>query len=151
MARPIKSVCEKHKIPRVFYPRVRNGILGRESYCKECDKAKRLKYKYKEGEYRRRWRKKPNSKAIIRNSFLLRTYGISLDDFNIKLKKQNHRCAICARHESEFKTGLHVDHIHGSKTVRGLLCGDCNKACGLFQENPEITLKAASYIALKGS
>src|SRR5580692_2364217 len=31
------------------------------------------------------------------------TYGISLDEYNKKLKAQNECCAICARHKSKFK------------------------------------------------
>lgn len=40
---------------------------------------------------------------------------------------QEQKCAICKRHESEFKNRLHVDHNHRSKQVRGLLCYSCNK------------------------
>lgn len=136
---------------RVFYPRIRDGILGRESYCKQCDKERRPKYKHKQSQYRQKWRNESGGKETEKNAFLLRTYGITLNEFNIMRRDQNYKCAICTRHESEFKTGLHVDHIHGTKIVRGLLCGDCNKACGLLQENPEIALKAASYIVMKGN
>lgn len=37
------------------------------------------------------------------------------------------RCAICNRHESEFKKRLAVDHSHKNGRVRGLLCFYCNK------------------------
>ncbi len=40
---------------------------------------------------------------------------------------QEAKCAICGRHESEFKNRLAVDHNHRSKAVRGLLCFYCNK------------------------
>lgn len=151
MARPAKTICEKHNIPRVFFPRIRNGILGRESYCKECDRLKAHKYKHRQKEYRRKWMLESNGKSTTKNSFLLRTYGITLNDLIVLKEKQKYRCAICDKHESEIKGGLHVDHIHGTKIVRGLLCGRCNKGCGLFEENPETVLKAASYIALGGN
>ncbi len=40
---------------------------------------------------------------------------------------QQQRCAICNRHESEFKKRLCVDHNHRTSKVRGLLCFYCNK------------------------
>ncbi len=40
---------------------------------------------------------------------------------------QNQSCAICNKHESEFKKRLAVDHNHRTKKVRGLLCYRCNK------------------------
>lgn len=39
----------------------------------------------------------------------------------------NNQCAICKRHESEFKKRLAVDHSHKTGRVRGLLCFYCNK------------------------
>lgn len=40
---------------------------------------------------------------------------------------QNQCCAICKKHESNFKKRLHVDHNHSTKKVRALLCYRCNK------------------------
>lgn len=40
---------------------------------------------------------------------------------------QGAKCAICSRHESEFKNKLGVDHNHKTGKVRGLLCYFCNK------------------------
>lgn len=40
---------------------------------------------------------------------------------------QEQKCAICKRHESEFKRRLSVDHNHASGRVRALLCFYCNR------------------------
>lgn len=40
---------------------------------------------------------------------------------------QNQCCAICTKHESQFKKRLAVDHNHKTGKVRGLLCYRCNK------------------------
>jgi hypothetical protein len=37
-----------------------------------------------------------------------------------------------------------VDHIRGTKTVRGLLHNDCNRAIGLLRDNPAL-LRAAAF------
>ena len=41
---------------------------------------------------------------------------------------------------------LHVDHDHRTNSVRGLLCGSCNRGIGLLQENPKHLYRAAQYI-----
>lgn len=40
---------------------------------------------------------------------------------------QEQKCAICKKHESNFKKRLHVDHNHKTGKVRALLCYRCNK------------------------
>ncbi len=62
-----------------------------------------------------------------RNKYLLKKYGISLDQYNEILKKQNNACAICKRDRSNFKNNLAVDHDHKTGEVRGLLCFYDNK------------------------
>jgi hypothetical protein len=36
---------------------------------------------------------------------------------------------------------------HASGEVRGLLCGNCNRAIGLLDENPDLFDRAKEYIA----
>ncbi len=71
-----------------------------------------------------------------RNYRLMTTYGITLEEYEEKLKQQNGRCAICGtlpktkrlavdhRHEKDSK-GKQV--VGDRTTVRGLLCLFCNK------------------------
>lgn len=40
---------------------------------------------------------------------------------------QKQKCAICDRHENEFKKRLCIDHNHKTGKVRALLCYYCNK------------------------
>lgn len=42
-------------------------------------------------------------------------------------KKQDGKCAICRRPESDFKNRLALDHNHRTGQLRGLLCFQCNK------------------------
>lgn len=42
-------------------------------------------------------------------------------------KKQKGKCAICGKHQNEFKKRLNLDHNHKTLQLRGLLCYYCNK------------------------
>lgn len=52
-------------------------------------------------------------------------------------------CEICARAPS---AALHFDHDHTTGLFRGWLCGACNKALGLFRDDPDRLLAAAAYL-----
>jgi hypothetical protein len=66
------------------------------------------------------------------------------EEYAAMLESQGGVCAICG---DRPKTGrLHADHIHGTDTVRGLLCGLCNPALGLFKDDPIRLTKAIEYL-----
>ena len=77
-----------------------------------------------------------------------RNYGIDFSEYNKMLEKQNGVCAICGSSPPDHhKKRLNVDHCHATGRVRGLLCDACNRALGLFKDNPNLMLKAISYLA----
>src|SRR5208282_2542789 len=51
--------------------------------------------------------------------------------FEIQIKKQRNRCAIC-RKKLLLGRGTHRDHNHKTKKWRGALCPRCNLMLGLF-------------------
>ena len=51
------------------------------------------------------------------------------------------RCLICGR----FSV-LHLDHCHSSGAIRGFLCADCNRAIGMFRDDPTLLRSAAKYL-----
>lgn len=66
-------------------------------------------------------------------------YGLSLEDVDQILFKQNHKCAICGKNLVETKRC--IDHCHKTKKVRGILCYKCNTALGFveyFLDNPAL-------------
>jgi hypothetical protein len=77
------------------------------------------------------------------NGHLVREYGITLAQRDELAAVQNGVCAICGGSDGE---DLHVDHCHASGAVRGLLCGPCNRALGLMQDDPARLLAAAAYL-----
>lgn len=84
----------------------------------------------------------------MRRSDLQRKYGITVEDYELMLERQDGGCAICGA--GPGKRRLHVDHDHESEVVRALLCGDCNTGIGKFDENPELLRRAAAYLENHG-
>lgn len=77
---------------------------------------------------------------------LQREYGITLGDYNNKFMEQQGCCAICNKHQSEFKKPLFVDHDHDTGKVRGLLCNKCNWAIGLLDDSIKRLESAINYL-----
>ncbi len=60
-------------------------------------------------------------------SHLKYTYGLSSDEYDAMLLRQNNRCGICNVEFTERGIHrVHVDHDHDTGRVRGLLCRGCN-------------------------
>jgi hypothetical protein len=78
-------------------------------------------------------------------------YGITLDEYNELLIKQNGVCDICSQIEKvKHKNGtllqLSVDHDHKTGKVRGLLCYKCNSLLGRVNDSIYILDKAKEYL-----
>lgn len=76
-----------------------------------------------------------------------RPYGsreLRLDPTDHKILELAQRkvCAICGQ-----KARFHIDHDHATGKVRGLLCGNCNRGLGSFQDSPDLMLAAITYLA----
>ncbi len=68
------------------------------------------------------------SKRVARAAWVLKVYGITLDEYDLILQEQGGRCAICNRAPRKDET-FHVDHEHtsgGAGKVRGVVCAFCN-------------------------
>ena len=74
-------------------------------------------------------------------------YGITKDQRENLLQSQNSQCKICKK-LVDFKGGSRavVDHIADTKTVRGILCDNCNKGIGLLYHSEEILKSAIKYL-----
>ena len=56
-------------------------------------------------------------------------YGITQEQYDLMLEKQQGNCAICKR-PPKPNAVLCVDHCHGTGKIRGLLCHSCNTSIG---------------------
>jgi len=126
----------------------------RREYYQNTKKKKLLEYlNYKDKD--KEWAEKYKNDNIIpknKDSQLRHNFGITLDDYNKILEKQDHKCAICHISLEEF-TSQHkkfnyfvVDHNHTTGKIRGLLCSNCNTALGMLNDNINNLYMAINYL-----
>jgi hypothetical protein len=90
--------------------------LGLQSTCRECQAQDKYKSRY----------------------------GITPAEYEERLEYQEGVCQICRLPPSGGR--LNVDHCHDTNNLRGLLCGNCNRALGLFKEDEANVLSAVEYL-----
>ena len=88
---------------------------------------------------------------IKRKAQRLKQYGMTHDEFISLMESQGGKCAICGHNDTSSRKFFPVvDHCHNSKKVRGLLCANCNRGIGMFQDNPDLLRLAAEYLLSHG-
>lgn len=74
-----------------------------------------------------------------------RRRSLEFSPYETLLHRQLYLCAIC-RKADQTGRALAIDHDHNTNLVRGLLCGKCNRALGMFGDNIETLLAAVKYL-----
>lgn len=70
-------------------------------------------------------------KPLQFKNHLLRTYGLTIEDFDQMVRLQQGLCAMCGKQPKRFV----VDHNHQTEIVRGLLCDKCNVGLSYIEDN----------------
>lgn len=120
----------------------KNRILINERKRKDYQKGK-----YRYSLTRKMWREKNIIKAreyCRKYQFRrrLRELGITEQEYVELFNKQQGRCGICKVSHQK----LCLDHNHGNKKARGLLCLKCNFLIGYARENISILTRAINYL-----
>lgn len=122
-----------------MFPKAKSKKRGYAWECKSCKIERRNKKK--ESMSTEEWN------AQNKGYWLQHKYGISLEEYNAKVKEQNHKCAICFTDEVDvFKQTLYVDHCHNTGKIRGLLCHSCNVGLGVFKDSNTLLDNAKEYL-----
>ena len=133
------AVCKEIK-PFDSYYNSKTAKDGKGYRCKSCDDLAR-----------RKWRENnlESSKKSSRRNQLWSTYRMTLDEYDVLFKKQDYKCAICVTKENKVShndCNFSVDYCHETGKIRGLLCNQCNRALGMFQDSVDILETATTYL-----
>jgi hypothetical protein len=123
----------------------------RRYYLKHREKAlKQGRDWYKRNRSRKlevckRWR--TNNPDRQRKSQARRLYGITYEDYDSMLKKQNGLCKLC----QEFMKKPVIEHDHKNNKIRGFTCQRCNIIIGMVESARDLGLLPAlnNYLSLK--
>lgn len=142
------SKCGEEKSLTEFHKRADGKSGGRRTDCAVCNTKQSLEWTENNLEQKlennKQWKHKNPDR--VRNSYLLATYGITLEQYNELLEKQNGCCAVCKRHHTQFKTNLAVEHDHHTKEIQGLCCAYCNRNLIGRIRDPSLFRAAAEYL-----
>lgn len=144
--------CKEVKEEDEFYWSSNNPSI-RQARCKDCMRILSKEYRDKNKDrIKRVAQARHNSNPDIRkNRVLIKTYNISLEEYNAMVEAQEGLCAVCGRSDDR---SLCVDHDHSccpgkkscGKCIRGLLCNDCNRALGLLGDSSDRVASALGYL-----
>ncbi|MFG2078704.1 endonuclease domain-containing protein [Nonomuraea maritima] len=99
--------------------------------------------------------RRPDQRAgrVCRQCRVLQRHNLQWDQYERLLQEQGDSCAICMV-TLDGRRDTQIDHDHSccpgssscGKCVRGLLCGNCNKALGLMRDNVTALMRAVEYL-----
>lgn len=131
-----KEKHQAHGLCKNCYQQHQRNVLGK--IYKHDPEAARLYY----------LQNRDHLRELNRWQHIKRTYNLTKNDFARLLAMQDNVCAIC---NNLLKKGnTHVDHNHNTNRVRGLLCGNCNRALGFLKDDPKATERAVEYLRNDG-
>jgi hypothetical protein len=125
------NICQEYKSVDNFYSggkakQTHSDYTVYKEYCKSCVRANHLRYI---------------------------TYGetkVTLAQFDAMIEAQDNCCLICNRTldpSGPRDIKPNIDHCHKTGEVRGILCGRCNKALGLFNDDVDLLQAASEYLS----
>jgi hypothetical protein len=106
------------------------GKDGLQGQCKDCKRVVNRNWELDNPEATR---------LKERRLRIKRMYGLTISEYEATLSAG---CSICGKTEGK----ICMDHCHKTSLNRGPLCDSCNRAIGLFGDDPERLRSAADYI-----
>ena len=150
------KACKVEKPLDDFHTYKIKGCSGYRGVCKPCDHKKQKAY-YDENKDRitknnkvRYLKNKAEGKiqAYHKNRHLVKTYGITVGEWEDLFDAQGRSCAICK--DGDIKGHWCTDHDHNTGKVRGILCQGCNTLIGMAKDHPQVLLDAKAYLEEEG-
>lgn len=134
------KMCSKCKLEKT------NSEFYKASWCSDGLRPDCKQCNIKKSSIRQKKRRKTNPETF-RNTALKAKYGVSLEQYRIKLAAQGNVCKICgSSNPGASKKLFSVDHNHKTGQIRGILCHGCNAGLGMFREDPISLQNAIKYL-----
>lgn len=135
----ICTKCKQEKpLSEYSHKRAKNRKPGLQPRCKACASADT-----------KSWRESQDLDKL-KDKYLQRTYGVTLQWYQDTLALQNNQCPICSTaftfHGELNADSPVVDHCHTTGKVRGIICNECNRGLGYFHDNAHALRMAANYL-----
>lgn len=84
----------------------------------------------------------PDRRFLLKNSAIVKQYGITAREYLQRKANQDNKCAICG---STCK--LHLDHNHDTNQLRDFICSPCNLTLGKIEKyGVDWVMKLLAYI-----
>jgi hypothetical protein len=127
---------------------------GLDLWCKTCKSICSQKYLARPEnaiENRKKataWNKQNPEKrrVIMQKENYKRRYGLTIEQKQELIDKQNSKCAIC-KDDLKHTHNVCVDHNHETGSVRGILCRKCNLGIGHLQDSITVLKAAIKYLS----
>lgn len=89
--------------------------------------------------------RKRAAREAAHGRWILKTYGITSEQYEALYEAQGGCCFICQRATGKTRR-LAVDHDHKTGYVRGLLCKPCNSVLAHFRDDAAAAGRVVSYL-----
>ena len=142
------SKCGTLKPLSEFYKN-KSRHRGIKSECKKCANEYHSRHNHTPSgrAINKRYRNSIKGRLVSRRMKLKAYYGITIEEYDRMLEKQNNCCAICKTNTPSGKYGrFHVDHCHKTNKIRGILCDSCNRMLGFAKDSINVLLNAIKYL-----
>jgi hypothetical protein len=108
---------------------------NKAGYCRACCNAAQERHRER-------------NPLSSRGTHLFARYGVTKEEFEAQLKKQDHKCLICGvfMDYSNRATTPNLDHDHSTGKFRGVLCHYYNVALGNFKDSVGLLERAVRYL-----
>lgn len=86
-------------------------------------------------------------KALLNNKAnkIRSRYGLTLAEYDELIKNAGEICPVC-RCKYDKKRRKVIDHCHKTCKIRGVLCGICNSAIGLLNDDQKLLERAVKWL-----
>ena len=136
----LKDWCRKCQADYHRAWRAKNSVRNKER-VKNWISANKLRYREVQRKYREENRDRLSAAQTAR------TLGITPAQLAKIHADSGGRCAVCGTTKpGRSHKKMCVDRCHATGVVRGCLCHRCNRAIGMFKDDPELLRKAATYL-----